>query len=242
MPEQTAPAFFALIPAAGIGARLGAACPKQYLTLAGKPMLQHVLETFAATSAIARVFVVVGAEDGYIRDLMAEAPALAQRVTILPCGGPTRHESVLNGLQALRPDVSESDWILVHDAARPGITVSLIEGLIAALRDDETGGLLAVPVVDTLKRAAAGNRCAATIPRADLWAAQTPQMFRYALLRTALAEALRKGMPVTDDASAVEALGLHPKLVEGSARNIKVTMPEDVRLAELYLAAAPPLS
>jgi 2-C-methyl-D-erythritol 4-phosphate cytidylyltransferase len=227
------PRNFALIPAAGIGARMGAEFPKQYLPLAGKPMLRHVLDTFAACAAIAHTFVVVSAEDGYIADLMAAAPHLQDRVTLLYHGGESRHTSVLNGLNAVRDLLADEDWVLVHDAARPGLTV---------VQDDEVGGLLALPVVDTLKRSsdsgmseAQGRRAQKTVSREALWAAQTPQMFRYGLLHRALASALAQAQQITDDASAVEMLGLQPKLVEGSPRNFKVTLPHDVELAELFL-------
>ena len=228
---MASPRYFALIPAAGVGARLGAGYPKQYLPLAGKPMLLHVLETFAAAPAIAHCFLVVSEGDAYIEEAMASAPQLAGRVTVLFNGGATRHASVLNGLQAIRVHADDHDWILVHDAARPGLTVALIDKLIAALRDDPVGGLLALPVVDTLKRDDADGRVAATVPRAGLWGAQTPQMFRYAELRRALEEVAE----VTDEASAIEALGLSPQLVEGSVRNFKVTLPQDIALAELLL-------
>ncbi|RJG06226.1 2-C-methyl-D-erythritol 4-phosphate cytidylyltransferase [Noviherbaspirillum cavernae] len=225
------PRHFALIPAAGVGARLGAGYPKQYLPIAGKPMVLHVLETFASSSAIAHVFLVVSAEDGYIRDALAAVPHLAGRVTVIYNGGATRQQSVLNGLHAIREQAGDDDWVLVHDAARPGLTVELIDRLVDALRDDPVGGILALPVVDTLKRAARDVRIENTVSREGLWAAQTPQMFRYALLR----RALEQPAEVTDEASAVEAMGLQPKLVEGSPRNFKVTLPHDIALAELYL-------
>ncbi len=223
--------YFALIPAAGVGARLGVGYPKQYLPLAGKPMFLHVLETFAATPAIAHCFAVVSAGDGYIDELMAAAPQLRGRVTILPHGGDTRQASVRNGLQAIRAQAGDDDWVLVHDAARPGLTPTLIERLIDELANDPVGGLLALPVVDTLKRTDEAGRVAATVPRAGLWGAQTPQMFRYATLLRALEMAVE----VTDEASAIEALGLAPRLVEGSVRNFKVTLPQDIPLAELLL-------
>ncbi|PUA18551.1 2-C-methyl-D-erythritol 4-phosphate cytidylyltransferase [Glaciimonas sp. PCH181] len=235
---------FALIPAAGVGARMGTAFPKQYLPLAGKAMLRHVLDTFAACSAITHTFVVVSAEDGYIADMMTIAPALKDRVTVLYQGGESRHLSVLNGLKAIGNLLTNDDWVLVHDAARPGLTVALIEHLIDALHDDAVGGLLALPVVDTLKRSevlddrkpdTTGTRVRETVSRTALWAAQTPQMFRYALLHRALVSALDGAKPITDDASAVEMLGLQPKLVEGSPSNFKVTLPHDVALAEMFL-------
>jgi 2-C-methyl-D-erythritol 4-phosphate cytidylyltransferase len=225
------PHHFALIPAAGVGARIGADCPKQYMPLAGKLMLLHVLDTFASARSITHTYVVVSAEDGYIGDALAGANHLADHVTVIYEGGTTRHQSVLNGLQAMREQVGDQDWVLVHDAARPGLTVNLIDRLTAALQDDPVGGLLALPVVDTLKRSDADGRVQATVARDRLWAAQTPQMFRYALLRRALEQAV----DMTDEASAVEALGLKPALVEGSPRNFKITLPHDVALAELHL-------
>lgn len=225
------PRYFALIPAAGVGARMEADCPKQYMPLAGKLMLMHVLDTFASSASIAHVYVVVSADDGYIGDALAGAKHLADRVTVIYNGGATRHQSVLNGLQAIREQVGDGDWVLVHDAARPGLTTTLIERLIHDVRGDAVGGLLALPVVDTLKRSDTHGRAETTVPRDGLWAAQTPQMFTYALLRRALEQAI----DVTDEASAVEALGLKPKLVEGSPRNFKVTLPHDVALAELHL-------
>lgn len=227
---------FALIPAAGVGARLGGAIPKQYMPLAGKPMLQYALDTFAGNTAIAHTFIVVSAADGYIDDFLATQPQRAGKVTVVRHGGETRQESVRNGLLAIRAQVGDDDWILVHDAARPGLNDALLDKLIAALHDDDVGGLLALPIVDTLKRSNA-SRVAETVPRNDLWAAQTPQMFRYALLQRALDTAQQQGRvgDITDDASAVEMLGLQPKLVEGSLRNFKVTLAHDVALAELFL-------
>jgi 2-C-methyl-D-erythritol 4-phosphate cytidylyltransferase len=225
------PRYFALIPAAGVGVRMGGTLPKQYLPIAGKPMLRHVLETFAASSCIEHAFVVAGAGDEHAADLISAAPSLASRASLIRAGGATRHASVLNGLLAIRDRAADHDWILVHDAARPGLTTALIENLVTQLSGDEVGGLLALPVVDTLKRADASQRVASTVSREELWAAQTPQMFRYALLRRALEQTEN----VTDEAGAVEALGLKPKLVPGSPRNFKVTLAHDVALAELYL-------
>ena len=232
---MTVPRYFALIPAAGAGSRMNSDAPKQYLSIAGKPMLQHVLETFASASALAGTFVVVSAGDDRIGNVLAAMPTLRHRIFVVRNGGATRHESVLNCLHAMREDVDDDDWILVHDAARPGLDHGLIDKLIAALASDNVGGLLALPVVDTLKRAGAGQRIDTTVPREGLWAAQTPQMFRYGLLR----RALESTSTVTDEAGAVEALGLQPKLVAGSPRNFKVTMAHDIALAELYLKGSP---
>jgi 2-C-methyl-D-erythritol 4-phosphate cytidylyltransferase len=141
-------------------------------------------------------------------------------------------DSILNGLRALAGQIGEDDWVLVHDAARPGLTVALIDKLIGEIGEHAVGGLLALPVVDTVKRASSDG--VVTVPRESLWLAQTPQMFRYKLLNLALGSA-PDPLTITDDASAVEALGLAPKLVEGHPRNLKVTLPSDIRIAEMYL-------
>ncbi len=223
---MTVPRYIALIPAAGVGERMGTTMPKQYALLAGKPMLQHVMETFAASSLISHTYVVVSPNDAYMSDL----PVLA-RTTILKCGGATRQASVTNGLLAISSETEEDDWILVHDAARPGLTHDLLDKLIAFVKDDAVGGLLALPVVDTIKRSDGHGRAEMTVERSALWSAQTPQMFRHAQLLQALQQATQ----ATDEASAIEAMGHRPKLVEGSARNFKVTLPQDLLLAELYL-------
>lgn len=226
--SSTAPArHIALIPAAGVGARMAAGGPKQYLPLAGKPMLRHALDAFVACAAIAHTYVVVSPEDDQI-----DAVVPPRGVTVLRCGGATRMESVLNALDALHGLLGADDWILVHDAARPGLTPALIERLIAGVGAAPEGGLLALPVVDTVKRA--GPDGVRTVPRDGLWLAQTPQMFGYALLRRALGAAADPDA-ITDDASAIEALGLAPRLIPGDPRNFKVTLPADVRIAEMYL-------
>jgi 2-C-methyl-D-erythritol 4-phosphate cytidylyltransferase len=228
-----APRYFALIPAAGVGARMGAGSPKQYLKIGGKPMLRHTLDAFLSSDLIAHTFVVVSPDDPYI-----DAVAPSHGVTVLRCGGASRMESVRNGLAVLANTLAPTDWVLVHDAARPGLTAELIGKLITSTGEHPVGGLLGLPVVDTVKRCIDGEACG-TIPRNGLWLAQTPQMFRYQLLREALAAALDPNT-ITDDASAVEALGLTPKLVEGHPRNLKVTLPDDIRIAELYLAVSQP--
>lgn len=228
------PSFVGLIPAAGVGARMGSRTPKQYASLAGKPMLQHVIDTFASAPEIEHTYVVVSAGDGYIDALHVPA-----RCTVLRCGGDTRAASVTNGLAAIAPQVDADDWVLVHDAARPGLTVELIAKLIAFVKEDPVGGLLALPVVDTIKRSNGHSHVADTVSREHLWAAQTPQMFRHGALLSALREAARSGAGITDEASAMEAAGLQPKLVEGSPRNFKVTLPEDLPIAELHLKGHP---
>lgn len=227
--KQAATRYIALIPAAGVGARMEAGTPKQYLPIAGKPMLRHALDAFLASPLIAHTYVVVSAEDGQIDGVIP-----AHGVTVLRCGGVTRMETILNALEALAGALCDGDQVLVHDAARPGLTPELIEKLIDEVGDHVAGGLLALPVVDTVKRAAPGQLSQQTVPRDGLWLAQTPQMFSYALLRRALSEAPDPAA-ITDDASAVEALGLCPRLVEGHPRNLKVTLPRDIATAELYL-------
>ncbi len=220
--------YVALIPAAGVGTRMAADGPKQYLPIAGKPMLRHTIDAFLSSPLIAHVYVVVSAGDPYIDALVPAAG-----VTVLRCGGASRLESVHNALRALHDDLAAHDWVLVHDAARPGLNAALIEKLISTTGAHSVGGLLALPVVDTVKRA---GTPVSTISRDGLWLAQTPQMFRYRLLCDALAAATDASV-ITDDASAVEALGLSPMLVEGHPRNLKVTLPSDIRIAEMYLAA-----
>ena len=228
-PSEYPQRYFALLPAAGVGARMGANSPKQYLQIGGKPMLRHTLDAFRASPLIAHTYVVVSADDPFI-----DAVLPPDGVTVLRCGGATRMESIRNGLRALHGSIGPDDWILVHDAARPGLDAELIERLIVETGEHPAGGLLALPVVDTVKRSSAGE--VATVSRDGLWLAQTPQMFRYQLLLRAL-DAATDPSAITDDASAVEALGLAPKLVEGHPRNLKVTLPADIRIAEMYLAA-----
>jgi 2-C-methyl-D-erythritol 4-phosphate cytidylyltransferase len=230
MNQPSSPArYIALIPAAGVGARMGANSPKQYLPLAGKAMLCHTVDAFVASPLIAHTYVVVSADDPVIDKVLAPHA----RVTVLRCGGASRMESVRNGLMQMHGSAGLDDWILVHDAARPGLNAALIERLITRTGEHAVGSLLALPVVDTVKRDVAGQ--VATIARDGLWLAQTPQMFRYQLLGNALA-AVTDPAAITDDASAVEALGLAPLLVEGHPCNLKVTRLDDVRIAEMYLS------
>jgi len=221
---------FALVPAAGGGSRMGAglpdAVPKQYLPLVGRPLIRHALATLCAVPAIERVYVVLAPDDRHWPGF----DELSGKLRVLRCGGATRAESVANGLAAMA-GVHDDDWVLVHDAARACLTVAHVETLIREVGDDAVGGILAVPVADTLKRETAG-RIEGTVPRERLWQAQTPQMFRHGLLSRALAAA----RDVTDEASAVEALGMKPKLVAADATNLKVTYPLDLHLAEWILA------
>lgn len=224
------PRHFVLIPAAGSGTRFATELPKQYQPLAGRPLLARSLEVFSRRADIAGVFVVLSPEDAHFARLVAPLP----KVEALPCGGASRAESVKNGLARLGQRIAADDWVLVHDAARPCITDADIDRLLAELADDPVGGLLALPVADTLKREDAGGRVLETVPRAGLWAAQTPQMFRFGLLLRALAAPVARR--ATDEAQAVEALGLSPRLVLGNPRNLKVTYPGDLLLAERLLA------
>jgi 2-C-methyl-D-erythritol 4-phosphate cytidylyltransferase len=220
---------FGLIPAAGSGSRLGSATPKQYLSLAGKTMLHHAVAGLLADSRIEIVFVVLAPDDTAFRE--RDWSEFGERIAPLYCGGASRRDSVLNGLIAAASAVQPSDWILVHDAARPCLGKVELRRLIETASSDEVGAILAVPVADTLKRAGEDRRITATEPRDGLWQAQTPQMFRHGLLLRAL-----RGAPlVTDEAAAVEGLGHRPLLVEGSARNIKVTIPSDLEIAERFL-------
>jgi 2-C-methyl-D-erythritol 4-phosphate cytidylyltransferase len=219
--------FHALVPAAGFGARMGSELPKQYLPLAGKPMIFHALNTLCACAEISTVFVVLSPEDTLFNNY--DWSSFGDKLQPLYCGGAVRSDTVLNGL--LASEIEPDDWVLVHDAARPCLTQAHLAKLIAELRDDAVGGLLAVPVADTLKRADGGGRIQCTECRENLWQAQTPQMFRAGLL----VQALQQCKVVTDDASAVEALGFKPQLVLSDATNFKVTYPQDIKLAELLL-------
>ena len=219
--------LWALIPCAGNGSRSGADGPKQYQPIAGKPLVLHTLAAFAAVERLAGLMVVVSAGDAFF-------DAMNATFFIADCGGCTRATSVFNGLNALlnKGEVS-TDWVLVHDAARCLITHEQINALIDACLPDAVGGLLALKLPDTLKREVAG-RAVQTVERQDKWLAQTPQMFRIAQLQQALTAA---GDAVTDEASALECLGMAPLLVEGSAQNFKVTYPQDFALAQAILQA-----
>jgi len=195
--------------------------------LAGKPMIYHALATLCADAEITSVFVVLSPDDEHWRHF--DWSAFGDKLQPLFCGGQTRAESVLNGL--LASELEPEDWVLVHDAARPCLSARQLTHLLAELRHDGVGGLLAVPVADTLKREDAMHRVAHTESRAGLWQAQTPQMFRTGLL----VRALETAPNVTDEASAIEALGLKPKLVSSDSTNFKVTYPQDMQLAELLL-------
>jgi len=224
-------AHFGLIPAAGSSLRFGGPLPKQYQRLCGGTLLEHAVRALACAAQIRTIYVVVAPDDEHFRACAFDG--VAAQVVALYCGGPTRAASVFNGLMAMRNAVDDGDWLLVHDAARACVSEGELARLLAEAADDEVGGLLALPVVDTLKRADDDGRSSATVSRVGLWRAVTPQMFRYRLL----VEALRRAdlALVTDEASAIESLGLRPRLVQAASTNIKVTYPEDLTIARAIL-------
>ncbi len=216
--------FHVLIPAAGTGNRMANVLPKQYLALAGKPMISHVIQTFFNNPRIASIHLALSSDDEFWRTLTLNPES---KLHLHFTGGANRSDTVLNTLQAI--EVDNEDWILVHDAVRPGLSTELLNSLLNRLENDEVGGLLAMPVADTLKQSQLENRVEKTVSRQSLWQAQTPQMFRYAMLKKALSSF--DGIP-TDEAEAIEALGLQPKLVQGELCNLKVTYPQDLQMLE----------
>ncbi|MEJ6000099.1 2-C-methyl-D-erythritol 4-phosphate cytidylyltransferase [Paucibacter soli] len=233
-PTGLQPRCYALVPAAGVGARSGAAGPKQYVSLAGRPMMAHTLAALRRVPGLAATLVLLSPEDDLFETLLPEFEGATAWVA--RCGGATRADTVAAGLRELQArGARPHDWVLVHDAARCLLQPAWVEQLIAACAADEVGGLLALPLADTLK-VEQGGRVAATVDRQGKWAAQTPQMFRLGLLQPALAQALAQdGAAVTDEASAIEALGHSPLLVASSLENFKVTWPADFALAERLL-------
>ena len=223
--------YWAVIPAAGVGKRMQADRPKQYLELHGHTVLEHTLSRFLDHPRISGVVVAVTDGDPYWQELAISHPKL-----MTASGGEERCHSVLNALQVLRAQADDNDWVLVHDAARPCLRREDIDHLIETLAQHPVGGLLGLPVADTVKRTGADDAVIETVPREHLWRALTPQMFRLGELYDALDTALKNNRLVTDDASAMELAGKAPKMVEGHGDNIKITRPQDLRLAELYLA------
>ena len=224
-------AHYALVPAAGSGSRFGGELPKQYLMLHGKPLLQHALDRLQAQFPLAQLYVVLAPDD----ELFEAMITVTSNVIVLRCGGRTRGASVHNALS--RMTGVDDDWIVVHDAARPCVDADSSLRLQRELANDDVGGFLALPVSDTLKRVDDDSRVVRTEPREGLWRAQTPQMFRFGVLRRAF------GLPgldgFTDEAQAVERLGLKPRAVVGNAFNVKVTFPDDLALASAILAMLP---
>lgn len=223
--------FWAVIPAAGVGSRMQADRPKQYLPLHGKTVLEHTLSRFLEHKIIDGVVVALSEDDPWWREL-----GLQHSKLFIALGGEERCHSVLNALNALQSQADGNDWVLVHDAARPCLRREDLDQLINTLRDHPVGGLLGLPLADTVKRTGEDNAVLETVPREHLWRALTPQMFRLGELRAALESVVQKGQLVTDDASAMELAGKAPKMIEGHGDNIKITRPQDLRLAELYLS------
>jgi 2-C-methyl-D-erythritol 4-phosphate cytidylyltransferase len=221
--------YHALIAAAGIGRRFGAEAPKQYAMLDGKPVLAHTIERMQGAFPLQATYVALSSHDRWFD----RAARLPHRIVPLRCGGDTRAATVRNALDAIT-GVAADDWIVVHDAVRPCTDADALLRLRTELADDPVGGLLAVPVASTLKSADDARRSAGTVSRDGLWQAQTPQMFRYEVLRAALAQADIEH--ITDEAQAVEALGLRPRIVMGSRTNLKLTFPEDLGLVAAVLA------
>ncbi len=219
-----------VIPAAGSGFRYGASAPKQYLPLLGKPVLQHALDRLTDGFPSSIVHVVIARDDHWFDELIE----VADDIRVLRCGGVTRPESVRNAIASLQ-SANPEDWVVVHDAVRPCLDRAAVLRLRHELVDDAVGGLLAVPVSDTLKRIGADERVVCTETREALWRAQTPQMFRYEVLRQAFEVPGFESR--TDEAHAVEALGLSPRVIIGSACNVKITYPEDMQLAAAILMA-----
>ncbi len=217
----------AIVPAGGSGTRLGAAVPKQYLELAGASVLHHTLVALSAVETIEQIFVAVQADD----TLAADVCRAFERVTLLPTAGSLRAETVSNTLAAIQKRVHRNAWILVHDAARPCVSRTAIERLIGECTAHPVGGLLALPIADTIKRGNAAGEAIETVSRDQMWRAQTPQMFRF----ETLCHALNAAPDATDESQAIEAVGLSPKLVLGEARNLKITYPEDIALATHFL-------
>lgn len=225
------PAYWAVVPAAGSGRRMGSDTPKQYLKLHGRSVLEHTLTRLLAHPAISGVVVALAADDPYWPSIEISSGKPVWHVV----GGAERCHSVRNALQLLQGEGSAHDWVLVHDAARPCLRHADLTLLIEQLDGHPVGGLLGLPIHDTIKRTDSSATVVETVPREGLWRALTPQMFRLGTLARALDQALDDGFLVTDEASAIEHAGLQPLMVEGQADNLKITRPQDLQLAELFL-------
>ena len=229
---QTEAKFWAIVPAAGAGRRMGAVTPKQYLVLGGKTVIEHTLDTLLSCQRLAGIILVLSPAD-------ERWAGIQQRYTRQPLetvtGGAERCHSVLNGLDQLVARGNDNDWALVHDAARPCVRLEDIERLMSTLESSTEGGLLGVPVADTMKRVDEDVCISGTVDREGLWHAYTPQMFRVGVLRAALQQAISDGQQVTDEANAMELAGYRPRMVQGARDNIKITVPSDLALAAFYL-------
>ncbi|KOR30975.1 2-C-methyl-D-erythritol 4-phosphate cytidylyltransferase [Achromatium sp. WMS2] len=222
--------YFAIIPAAGVGQRMGGPIPKQYLNLNGRPVIEHSIERLLDSPHITSIIVAINATDPWWPQTVF---ANNNKILLAP-GGNERCHSVLNALEMLNNLANPMDWVLVHDAVRPCLRHADLDKLITELTPNPVGGLLGIPVRDTMKRAATNNSVIATVPRDKLWHAQTPQMFRFGILKHALKAAIQIQKLVTDEAEAVELAGYQPTLISGHLDNIKITHPEDLELAALF--------
>jgi 2-C-methyl-D-erythritol 4-phosphate cytidylyltransferase len=224
--------YWIIVPAAGAGRRFGSETPKQYLPLLESTVIQCTLDRLSQLENVSKIVVPINPDDLQAQTFTYQSPEKLQFVA----GGVERSDSVLAGLNAIRDKAQDDDWVLVHDVARPCVRLSDIRHLIDTLAEDEVGGLLANQVRDTIKQTAAHHfRVGTTIPRNNLWKALTPQMFRFGLLHQALTRAKRYKVSVTDESSAIEALGYQPMLVLGAYDNLKITYPEDLALADYLL-------
>lgn len=230
---NTGAKFWAIVPAAGMGKRVGNLVPKQYLDLNGRPLIEWSLSRLLEIEALQQLTVVVSAEDEYWNNLKIARNQRIQTIT----GGEERSGSVLNGLESLSGIASDDDWILVHDAARPCIRITDIHRLIDSVMATNHGGILAVPVRDTIKMSDCDKRVKHTLDRNHLWHSLTPQIFRYGELKHAVTSAINNHAQVTDEAAAMERVGQQPRLIEGASDNIKVTFPEDIALASFFMAS-----
>ena len=226
------PKCWAVIPAAGIGERVGSSIPKQYLQIVGKTILQHAINPFVGHGRIAGITVALHPEDTHFATLGIGAAASDKVHTVI--GGVTRTHSVLKALESIEAQLVKDDFVLVHDAARPCLTNNDLDLLIDTCFAHEVGGIIGSRVADTLKHVEKNN-IVSTLDRENIWRAYTPQMFRFGLLQSAIQKAFKDNVCITDEASALEYIGYQPCMVEGDARNIKVTTVEDISLAEIFL-------
>ncbi len=225
--------YWAILPAAGIGRRVGGVKPKQYLPLLDRTVIEYALQPFLKHELISRVIVCLSSSDHYWSSItVADHPKI-----LLAAGGAERCHSVMNGLIAIERQAKDKDWVLVHDAARPCLRQEDLTQLIEQLKRDPVGGLLATPMQDTVKRTAADQSVDQTLERDGLWRAYTPQMFRYGLLKKSLATVLDGDGMVTDESAAMESQGYRPRLIKGHGDNIKITHPEDLALASYFLSS-----
>ncbi|MGV6827101.1 MAG: 2-C-methyl-D-erythritol 4-phosphate cytidylyltransferase [bacterium] len=222
--------YWAIVPAAGVGRRMGSEIPKQYIQIRGKSILDHTLGKLLSLSEIERVVVAISDQDEY----WAESQYANDPRVLVTSGGEERAFSVLNGLVTLSETADANDWVLVHDAVRPCVEPADISRLMTIAGQHAIGGILGAPVTDTIKQVSAST-VQTTVDRAALWRAFTPQMFRLGMLRSALRQALSSDLLVTDECSAIEAAGHEPLVVNGQSTNIKITSPEDLKIANMLL-------